>query len=345
MQQIQNLKISKVPNSEVEIIGFVLPEELKSYRTKAIKYFSARMKIDGFRQGKIPESIVISKVGEVALLEESAELFLREMIPKLFVEEKIKSLGRPELIITKLVPENPVEFKIKVAVLPEFTLPDYKKISEKIVSKKIVAPEVTEKELEEAIKNIRISRSGKKDEKDEKQIKDEDLPVFDDAFVKTLGDFKDTTDFKDKIKANLLEEKKHRVIEKKRIEISDELVKESEIVLPEILIENELEKMWSQFEYNILRMGIKIEDYVKHTKKDKETLKIEWRADAEKNAKLELILFKIAEAEKIVPAEQAVNDELVHVLEHYKEADPERARAYIERTHTNQAVFAFLEKA
>ena len=344
MHQIQNLKVNKLPNSEVEILGSVLPEELKSYRVKAIKYFSENMKLDGFRQGKIPESIVISKIGEVAILEESAELFFREIIPKLFVEEKINSLGRPELIITKLVPENPVEFKIKIAVLPEFTLPDYKKISEKIVSKKVPTPEVTEKEIEETIKNIRISRSGKKDVKDEKEMRDEDLPVFDDAFVKSLGDFKDTNDFKEKIKENLLEEKKHREMEKKRIEISDVLVKESEIELPEILVENELEKMWSQFEYNILRMGIKIEDYVKHTGKDKETLKKEWRADAEKNAKLELILFKIAEKEKIIPDEKAVSDELIHVLEHYKEADPERARAYIERTHTNQAVFAFLEK-
>lgn len=344
MKQIQNLKVTKLPNSEVELTGAVLPEELKSFRVKAIKYFTENMKLDGFRQGKVPESVVISKIGEVAILEESAELFFREMIPALLVEEKINSLGRPELIVTKLVPENPVEFKIKIAVLPEFTLPDYKKISEKIVSKKTEEPEVTNKEIEDTIRNIRISRSDKKSEKDEKQIKDEDLPIFDDAFVKTLGDFKNTEDFKAKIKENLLEEKKHRAMEKKRIEISDALVKDSDIALPEILIENELEKMWSQFEYNILRMGIKIEDYVNHTKKDKEALKKEWRADAEKNAKLELILFKIAEAEKIVPDEQAVSDELVHILEHYKDADPERARAYIERTHTNQAVFSFLEK-
>lgn len=341
------ITVSKLPHSEVELVGEIPLEHIALFRKKALAHLGEHATLDGFRKGKIPEGILVAKLGEVSILEEIAELAFKEYIPEIFKAYEIRSIGRPEILITKLVPQNPIGFKIKTTVFPEIKIADYKTIGKTIMNKKEEPLEVTEKEIEEVILNLRKSRAatvnGAKTEKTGEKP-EEQLPEWNDAFVKTLGDFKDRADFTEKVKENLLEEKKHRAREKKRIEIGNELVKNSTVDTPELLIQSELEKMWSQFEHDINRMGVSFDEYLKHIKKDKETLQKEWRPDAEKNATLELLLAEIAEKEKIVPDEKRVKEEVAHLMEHYSEADPERARIYVETLLTHEAVFDFLEK-
>lgn len=96
-------------------------------------------------------------------------------------------------------------------------------------------------------------------------------------------------------------------------------------------------------ESDITQMGLKFEDYLKHLNKTKEDLRKEFRTDAEKKAKLGLVLSEISKAEKLVAEEIDVAKEVAHILEHYKDADPERAKLHAENILTNEKVFVFLE--
>ena len=111
-----------------------------------------------------------------------------------------------------------------------------------------------------------------------------------------------------------------------------------------IIVEAELDKMTAQFKGDIAQMGAKFEDYLKHIKKTEEDMRKEWTPDAEKRVKIELVLHKIATLEKIVPPEDEVTKEVAHILEHYKDADPGRARNYVVEIITNEKVLQFLEK-
>ena len=113
--------------------------------------------------------------------------------------------------------------------------------------------------------------------------------------------------------------------------------------LPEILIEVELDKILYRMESDITQMGLKFEDYLKHLNKTKEDLRKEFRIDAEKKAKLALILNEIARAEKIEADPEQVANEVAAILEHYKDADPERAQMHAENVLTNEKIFQFLE--
>jgi hypothetical protein len=62
-------------------------------------------------------------------LEDAADILLKEHFPKIIDQEKFDILGRPNISVTKLALNNPFEFKATFAVLPEFELPDYKKIA------------------------------------------------------------------------------------------------------------------------------------------------------------------------------------------------------------------------
>ncbi len=354
----------------MEIEGELETQVFESYFTKALKKLGENLKLDGFRKGKIPENVLVSNIPEINILEEMAELALAEHYPKIIESEKIDAISRPEVSITKLARKNPLGFKIKTAVLPKIKLPDYKDVAKKIISSIADAERnivVTEKELEDTIIDIRKSRAPKKKMKDatppqphlnpllkgeegsspfpfQGKAGDEvELPEFNDEFVRTLGPFKDITDFKIKLKENIKLEKENQQKEKTRLKIIEKIIAESELEVPEILTEIELDKILYRMESDITQMGLKFEDYLKHLNKTKEVLRGEFRTEGEKKAKLALLLNEIAKVEKIVADEEQIVKEVEHILEHYKDADPERARMHAENVLTNEKIFAFLE--
>ncbi|MFA6257088.1 MAG: trigger factor [Candidatus Paceibacterota bacterium] len=364
-----NINVRKLPKSVVEIEGELEAEIFESYFDKALKKLSENLEIPGFRKGKVPENILKSQVPESKILEEMAELALGEHYPKIIEDNKIDAISRPEVAITKLARKNPLGFKIITSVLPEVKLPDYKKIAKKV---KEAVPEadknitVSEEDLENTIMDIRKSRAPKVHmaeaephehkegeparsedhsggEHAHPEPKPEELPEFNDEFVKNLGPFKDVADFKEKLKENIKLEKENMAREKTRLSIVEKIVDESEIDLPEILVEIELDKILYRMESDITTMGLRFEDYLKHLNKTAADLRKDFRKDGENKAKLALILNEIAKAEKIVADPEQVANEVKNILEHYKEADPERARVHAENVLTNEKIFQFLE--
>jgi len=362
----KDFSIKKLDKGRIEISASLPADIFDSYRVTALKNLNESVTIDGFRKGKVPENILIQKIGEKTVLEEMAELAISNVYPNILINEKIDAIGRPEVRITKLASDNPLEFTIVTAVVPTFEVPDYKALAAVELKKLPVAEEkVTDKELEDAILRVRKSRASHEgnpravraeqsshEEHDHEKMTPEEhekaitanLPELTDDFVKTLGDFADIPDFKNKLSTMLIEDKKNLTKEKRRIAIADAISDKTKVELPDIMIESELNRNEAQFKADIERMGLKMEDYLNHAKKTIDDLRVEWRPHAEKKAKLQLILNAIAEKEKIHPSKEEINDEVNHILEHYKDADRERAEAYAETVLTNEKVFQWLEK-
>ena len=360
-----SLSINNLGHSEIEITAEISPENLGHFKASALKKFGEKTKLDGFRPGHIPKKVLVDRIGEQVILEEAAQLALADVYPAIVKDKKLDVIGRPEVTITKLADGNPLCFKIKTAVLPTFELPDYKASAQEILSKKEVL-EVSPKEIDDIILDIRKTRAQNAEKQNQEEhgastppILDtagnsiltkaqegekKDLPDLTDEEAKTFGDFKSISDFRKHIKGNLIKEKEVRAKEKKRVEIGEALIKKINIELPNVLIESELHKMFSQFKDDITRMGLDYQEYLKKIDKTEEKLREEWREVAGKKAKLQLILNKIAEAESIIPDSKEMERQVAHLLEHYKNADPDRARIYIETLLTNEKVFEFLER-
>ena len=164
------IEIRLLPNSEVEIIGEISAEIFMSGWSNAIKEFSEKVEMDGFRKGKIPEDILIKNIGRGAVLEKMAVIALEKEYPKIINEHKIRAIGRPEITLTKLAENNPLGFKVTTSVLPEITLPDYKGIAKKIMAKK---EEVSEENKAQEKERIRMEIL----EKATEEIK-QDMPKF-----------------------------------------------------------------------------------------------------------------------------------------------------------------------
>lgn len=328
-------EVKKLGKSQVEITASVPIEVWEKFRGQALKNLNETVTIDGFRKGNIPENVLVSKVGEMVILEEMAELALPKAYMDILIDHKIDAIGRPQISVTKLAKGNPLEFKAVSAVVPEIKLPDYRKIAtEQIKKTSDIDVKVIDKDIEDAILRIRkmhASREG------------QDLPELNDEFVKKVGKFKDVPEFKARLAEMLAEDKKLAAKEKTRIAIADGIADGTAVELPEIMVQSELNRTQSQFESDIERMGVKLEDYLKQAKKTLEDVRKEWIPHAEKKAKLQLILNEIARLENIKPSPDEIEKEVSHIVEHYKDVDRERASIYAETVLTNEKVFEFLE--
>jgi len=326
------IEIKKLPKSEMEINGEIPFSDLEIHKKEALQKLGANLDLQGFRKGHIPEKIVIQKIGEMAFLNELAERAMGVAYPKIIIDNKIDPIAAPQITITKIATDNPLGFKILVPVMPEIKLPDYREISKEIISKK-ESPEIKKEDIETVINQVL----------DSKKDKDGKRPELSDELVKTLGDFKDLKDFNEKMEDGVKREKEWRVKEKTRAQILEEIISKTEVELPNIIIESELNKMIAEFEGKIKEMGLKVDEYLKNNNKTTDELRKEWRGDAEKRGKSQLILNKIAIEEKIYPKKERVEKETEHLLFHHKDADPNRVKIYVETLLTNEAVLNFLE--
>ena len=341
--QKYSVTIKKLPKSKIEISAAIPATDFDATRGEAIAHIGKDAQLPGFRKGHVPEKMLVSRIGEAAILEEMAEVSIAKAYPEILLGEKIDALGRPEVKITKVAPGNPLEFVITTAVFPEVTLPDHKKIAGKIAGKKDEIT-VTDEEVENTVTQIRKMRAqgiakNAGLEFDEKA----ELPALDEEFIKTLGTFDTVKAFTDELRVNIGKEKGREARDKKRVAIMEALVIDSKIELPEIIVEQELRRMQDEFAHEIERMGMTFDAYMKAVGKSQEEMEKEWLPDAEKRAKTQLITSKIAELESITPDKEMMEREAAALRSQYPDASEDRIYSYIEMLLTNEKVFQFLE--
>ena len=90
-----------------------------------------------------------------------AIIALEKEYPKIISEHKIKAIGLPEITLTKVAENNPLGFKIKTSVLPEITLPDYKKIA-RLIGGQAQKVSATDEDVNKTIESLRKSKATKK---------------------------------------------------------------------------------------------------------------------------------------------------------------------------------------
>lgn len=340
--QSTNITVStkKLPGSRIEITVSIPARIFDATRANAVAKLGANIELPGFRKGKAPEKVLVSRIGEGAILEEMAEITIRNAYPIILSEHRIDALGRPHVRLTKLAMGNPLEAVITTDVFPELTLPDYRKIASKIKEEQI---EVTDTEVEKTVTEIRKVRGKHLAEETGKPFDESALPEMDDHFVRSLGNFASVEEFRTKVRENLLSEKTKAAKEKRRIAIVEHILKELQGDVPDVMIDQELRRMEEEFSHDIERMGMKFDVYLKQLGKTHEDIHKDWRPEAERRVKVQLLIAEIARKEGIVAPEEEVEIEVnkLHIL--YPNTPPERLKSYVDMILTNEKVFRFLE--
>ncbi len=166
-----------------------------------------------------------------------------------------------------------------------------------------------------------------------------ELPELNDEFVKGLGKFATVEEFKNSVREGLQKEKSDKEKEKLRLKILDEIRKDSEFDLPQVMVDRTLENMVAEYEQ------------MAGPQKDSQATREKFRTNAENSVKNNLILYQIAKDEQLEPQEKEVEAEANQFLERSGfnkqraegKIDPQRLYDYIYGIVQNKKVFEFLE--
>ena len=149
-------------------------------------------------------------------------------------------------------------------------------------------------------------------------VKKMDLPELNDEFAKTLGEFSDLKSLKQNVEKGLRLENEKKESQRVRQEILDNISKESEVEMPEILIKKEQEQMLENFKKEIAQnLKIAFETYLSEVNKTEKEISDLFLPQAKQRVKNFLILKQIEKNEKIEALDQEINEEIDKILKQY----------------------------
>lgn len=181
------------------------------------------------------------------------------------------------------------------------------------------------------------------------EIKTKVLPELNDEFAKDVSEFDTLDEYKKDIKANLkktAEEKAQREMENALL---DKIAENTQINIPDVMVEEQIEEMIQEFEYRIQYQGMKVEDYYKYTKSSREELKLRYNEQAQKQVKMRLIMDAIIKAEGIKAEEAEIEAKITDFakgqnvsVEEFKSKMNSSLQNYIENEIVTNKMIDFL---
>lgn len=153
-------------------------------------------------------------------------------------------------------------------------------------------------------------------------VKVKEVPTLDDEFAKDTSEFDTLAELKEDIKTNLQKRADENSKNKMKNDIIEKVCENTEIEIPNGMIENQVDNLIMQLNYQLQYQGMNLDTLLKMTVRNIEDLREERREDAKKQVKAELVLNKIATLENIEVSEEEVDKEIEKMASIYNmEAD------------------------
>ena len=179
-------------------------------------------------------------------------------------------------------------------------------------------------------------------------IKAKELPELDDEFAKDVSEFDTLEEYKKDLEASLEEQKISQEKANKEMQAIDKLVENTEVEIPEAMVENEVEKMIEQFNANLSYQGLDIEQYCKYTGTTLDAFKETMKPQALKDVKLNLALEFIKDAEKIDVTDEEIDAKIDELARSYGNENAEsmkkndNIRTYVKNNLVNEKALAIV---
>lgn len=142
------VSVETLPTSEAVLNVDFSWEELEKASDKAYRKLVQKVDIQGFRRGKAPRSLLERKLGKEYIYQEGLDELMNETYRDALKEHNLVPLTQPDLEAPLLEMGQAYHFSIKVPILPEVELGDYKALHFERPTAEVTSEEV-EKELEQ----------------------------------------------------------------------------------------------------------------------------------------------------------------------------------------------------
>lgn len=148
-------------------------------------------------------------------------------------------------------------------------------------------------------------------------IKSKILPELDDEFAKDVSEFETLADYRKDVEKKVKKQKEESAKNQKEIAVIDKLVENTEVVIPESMIDDEVESMSNQFASNLAYQGLDLKTYCMYMNTTEDEFKKNLRPEAEKNVKLKLALDAIEKLEKIKVEAKEIDEKIDELKKQY----------------------------
>lgn len=142
--------------------------DIEQEEKKVVLDYNNSLDIKGFRRGKVPRDVIEKKIGIIKLLEETIDRALPRILDETTKKHAIEIYGQPDIRVTKLTANEPIELEVNFTRMPHYTIETYTGLS--LSKKKVtVAKEDIERSLEElrnlGAEHTKVDRESKKGDK------------------------------------------------------------------------------------------------------------------------------------------------------------------------------------
>ncbi|PID33895.1 MAG: trigger factor [Thiotrichales bacterium] len=165
------VSVETIGNIERKLSIVVPAERVDGEVDKRLKSMRGRVKIDGFRPGKVPMAVVKQQYGDSVYQDVVGEIF-QSTFYEAAEQEKLRVAGMPKIDATTLEPGKDLEYTATFDVYPEFEIGDVSKMT---VTKPVV--KLTAADVDEMIETLRKQQQEWKEVK--RAAKEGDLLVVD----------------------------------------------------------------------------------------------------------------------------------------------------------------------
>jgi trigger factor len=140
----------QLPKSQVGMTIEVPAETVDATYDRVLNRLTSKARIEGFRPGRAPRSLVEARIGPAAVREEVVELMVPEVVRQVLLERSIDPIESPDVEVLELERGRPARLKATVSVMPEVKLGEVPKLE-----KPIEPIEVTDEMVERRLEDVR----------------------------------------------------------------------------------------------------------------------------------------------------------------------------------------------
>lgn len=275
----------KAPGSQIIVEVSLEKDEFLPYYKSAYEKALSGVQVKGFRPGAAPKEMADQGVDKEAVFNTAAQEAIRWSLDEISKDKEWTLIDAPKVEVEDA--QLGIKYKATLTVFPEINLGNYQKIAHKVMGdKKEVAVEAGE--LEKTLEWLQQSRK-----------EGDKVPELNDEFAKTVGKFQNLEELKKNVNEGILMEKQFKERDRLRLKILDEIIKAAEIDLPLVMVEKTEAGMAKQLGAMLKASG-----------KTDEQIHKELHERAGQNVASNLVIYKLAQEEKLEPTPEEVEAKL-----------------------------------
>ncbi len=182
------------------------------------------------------------------------------------------------------------------------------------------------------------------------KIERKQLPEINDAFASNVSEFETLEDYKKDIEKRMNIKKEQEAERKLENDLIEKIVDASEVEVPEILIERQLDMFIKDLEARLSYQGLKLDEYLGYLGTDVQKLREERKEQAKQSCKTRLVLEELIKKENLYVTDEELNAKLQEMadlykkdLEEYKKTLDNNTVAYFENDILMKKLLDFLK--